>query len=81
MYASASFQTKGLPVAEGQNLLDPLPSRGWRVLDDRLPYPLATLSRSALSNNLRWQQDWARRKGVELAPHGKTTLSPELFDL
>lgn len=81
MYASASFQTKGLPVAEGQTLLDPLPSRGWRVLDDRLPYPLATLSRSALSNNLRWQQDWARRKGVELAPHGKTTLSPELFDL
>ncbi|MDM0011810.1 amino acid deaminase [Variovorax sp. J22P168] len=52
---------------------------GWHVLDDALPYPLATLSRSALAHNIAWMQDYARRKGVLLAPHGKTTMSPELF--
>lgn len=52
---------------------------GWNVLADDLPFPLAVLSRPALEHNLAWMQDYARRKGVALAPHGKTTMSPELF--
>jgi D-serine dehydratase len=32
-------------------------------------------------HNLAWMQDYARAKGVQLAPHGKTTLSPELFHM
>ncbi len=81
MNPSAPSPTKGLPVSSEQGFLDGLVTRGARVLDDQLPYPLATLRRSALMHNLRWQQDWATRKGVGLAPHGKTTLSPQLFDL
>jgi len=37
------------------------------------------LKRSALEHNLAWMQAYATRKGVHLAPHGKTTMSPELF--
>jgi len=54
-------------------------SKGWNLLAGDLPFPLAVLRRPALEHNLAWMQDYAGRKGVELAPHGKTTMSPELF--
>jgi D-serine dehydratase len=56
-----------------------LGSKGWNVLADDLPYPLAVIRNAALTHNLAWMQDYANRKGVALAPHGKTTMSPELF--
>jgi D-serine dehydratase len=33
----------------------------------------------ALAHNVAWMQAFAERHGVHLAPHGKTTMSPELF--
>jgi D-serine dehydratase len=53
--------------------------KGWNVLAGDLPFPLAVLHRTALEHNLAWMQDYADRKGVSFAPHGKTTMSPELF--
>lgn len=58
---------------------DAIARRGWNVLADDLPLPMATLSRSALQHNVAWMQTYAERKGVALAPHGKTTLSPQLI--
>ena len=72
-------RTKGFPLLAQPVALDQIGARQWHVLDDVMPYPLATLRTSALQHNLAWMQDWARRKGVQLAPHGKTTMSPELF--
>ena len=69
-----SFPLTASPVAAAK-----LGERHWHLLADDLPYPLAVLRRPALEHNLRWMQDFARRKGVELAPHGKTTMAPELF--
>lgn len=54
-------------------------AQGWQLLADDLAYPLAVLKRSALQHNLAWMQAYAQRKGVHLAPHGKTSMSPELF--
>lgn len=53
--------------------------QGWHVLGDDLAFPLAVLRRSALMHNLQWMQAYADRRGVLLAPHGKTTMSPQLF--
>ena len=58
-----------------------LARRGWNVLADDLAFPIATIVQSALAHNLAWMQAYAQRKGVWLAPHGKTTMSPELFAL
>lgn len=58
-----------------------LASKGWNVLADDLPFPLAVIHRSALAHNVAWMQDYAKRKGVALAPHGKTTMSPQLFQM
>ena len=54
-------------------------ARRWNLLAGDLPLPLAALDRDALANNLQWMQAYARSQGVDLAPHGKTTMSPELF--
>ncbi|HEU5295838.1 MAG TPA: alanine racemase, partial [Burkholderiaceae bacterium] len=54
-------------------------SRRWNLLAGDLPLPLAVLDRDALAHNIGWMQAYAREQGLDLAPHGKTTMSPELF--
>jgi D-serine deaminase-like pyridoxal phosphate-dependent protein len=44
-------------------------------------YPLLTLRESALDNNARAMAAYCAAAGVELAPHGKTAMSPELAAL
>lgn len=70
---------KGFPIDAPPLARDALVGRGWNVLAGDLPLPLAVLKRSALAHNLRWMQDFAAARGLDLAPHGKTTMSPELF--
>jgi D-serine dehydratase len=41
--------------------------------------PVAVLKESALAHNLRWMADFTRDAGVLIAPHGKTTMAPQLF--
>ncbi|MGA3218194.1 MAG: hypothetical protein ABSE77_03795 [Acidimicrobiales bacterium] len=41
--------------------------------------PVMVLKESALDNNLRVMAAYARARGFDLAPHGKTTMAPELF--
>ncbi len=47
-------------------------------LDD-LQTPVLTMDRAALDANTRLMADWAAAAGVRLAPHGKTTMSPQLW--
>lgn len=61
-----SIREKGVPVS------------GNHLLQD-VALPALVLHRSALLHNLRWMQDYATRHGAELAPHGKTTMAPQLF--
>ncbi|PVE06314.1 amino acid deaminase [Limnohabitans sp. Rim28] len=70
---------KGFPLAAEPCAVSQLGARNWNLLDDALAYPVAVLRRPALAHNLAWMQDFVQRKGVALAPHGKTTLSPQLF--
>ncbi|KDE99399.1 amino acid deaminase [Mycolicibacterium aromaticivorans JS19b1 = JCM 16368] len=41
--------------------------------------PVCTLSDTALRHNLATMAGWCARHGVELAPHGKTHMSPQLL--
>ena len=70
---------KSFPLAAAPCLASELPAKGWNLLANDLPFPLAVIRRSALEHNLAWMQAYAQRKGVALAPHGKTSMSPELF--
>ncbi len=45
----------------------------------RFPTPLVTLDRSAIGHNTAVMSAWAAEQGVALAPHGKTTMAPQLW--
>ena len=72
---------KSYPLTAAPMQASQLAARGWNVLRDDLPYPLAVIRRSALEHNARWMQDYAARRNIQFAPHGKTTMSPQLFDM
>src|SRR5690606_19723057 len=44
-----------------------------------LPTPLLTLDRTRLSRNIASMQNWCDERGALLAPHGKTTMSPQFW--
>lgn len=70
---------KGFPPAAGALRRSAVADQGWNVLRGDLPLPLAVVHHEALAHNLRWMQELVARAGIDLAPHGKTTLSPQLF--
>ena len=79
MDPSFSATCKSFPLtAAPLHSLD-IAAQHWHLLADDLAYPMAVLNRPALNHNLAWMQAYALRKRVHLAPHGKTTMSPELF--
>ncbi|WP_245597638.1 amino acid deaminase [Psychromonas aquimarina] len=51
----------------------------WNLLQEDLSLPLAVIYRSRIENNLKWMQAFADSYQVKLAPHGKTTMAPDLF--
>lgn len=53
--------------------------KGWNVLRRDLSLPLAILHEPVIDNNERWMRDFCREAKVSLAPHGKTTMCPQLF--
>ncbi|MFT4164058.1 MAG: alanine racemase [Microlunatus sp.] len=45
----------------------------------QFPTPLVTLSEPGLRHNITTFADWCRERGLALAPHGKTTMTPQLW--
>jgi len=73
-----------LPGTKGLPLRAPLRQgaigiQGWNVLRGDTSFPVAVLKESSLRHNLGWMRAFCERHGVSLAPHGKTTMSPQLF--
>ncbi|OLT17682.1 amino acid deaminase [Actinomadura sp. CNU-125] len=60
----------GMSVADVR--ADPLPL-------DAFGTPLLTLDAAALDHNIAAMAAWTRDAGVDLAPHGKTTMAPALW--
>ncbi len=54
---------------------------GWNLLAEDVSLPAAALSRDRILHNLHWMQQFIDRYGVKLAPHGKTTMAPQLFKM
>ncbi|WP_368417337.1 alanine racemase, partial [Falsiroseomonas sp.] len=59
--------------------LDQVAAQGWLLPD--MPLPLAVLRVDIMRRNAAWMADFARRNGLSLCPHGKTTMSPQLWQL
>lgn len=72
-------RVKGLPGNVRPFPLRDIGAFRWCVADDDLPLPLLTLKRSAVEHNIALMQRYCEKHGVLLAPHGKTTMAPQLF--
>ena len=72
---------KGVPGNAGVVAIDEVASRGWALLGEDLPLPAAVIKAGALRHNSAWMKGFLEATGVRIAPHGKTTMSPALFDL
>jgi D-serine dehydratase len=68
---------KGLPLPAGTPVTG-IGDLGWNALRD-LEYPALVLHEEQLVHNITTMADYCRHRGVELAPHAKTSLSPELI--
>jgi D-serine dehydratase len=69
---------KGLPITEPLRQ-GAVGVQGWNVLRGDTSFPVAVLKTSALTHNLDWMRRFCAQYGAILAPHGKTTMSPQLF--
>src|SRR5258706_2269174 len=72
-------RTKGMPGGVAPFRMDEIGAKGWNLLREDLPLPVAVLKQSALAHNGAWMRDFLQRSGAAIAPHGKTTMSPQLF--
>jgi len=70
---------KGMPAGVAPFPLAEIGRHGWNVLAEDLPLPLAVLKESAVARNTDWMARFVAGAGALLAPHGKTTMSPQLF--
>ena len=55
------------------------PHGSWNVLADDLHFPLLVLKETALAHNIAVMAEWCKQNGFLLAPHGKTTMCPQIY--
>lgn len=77
--ATVDTRAKGFPHAAPPMRLRDIGQQGWNVLRGDLPYPLAIVRRTAMRHNSAWMRAFTQATGVAIAPHGKTTMCPQIF--
>lgn len=54
---------------------------GLSLIEGNLPLPVALLKTSAIRSNRNWMHRFLELSGLNIAPHGKTVMSPEIFQM
>jgi D-serine dehydratase len=71
--------TKGYPPSSPALPISAIGAQRWSLFAGDLPLPQAVIRDSALAHNHAWMRDFTASTGVLLAPHGKTTMAPQIF--
>jgi D-serine deaminase-like pyridoxal phosphate-dependent protein len=74
------WRYKGRPAAREELTLAGLAEQRWNVIEGDLLLPAMVLKQTALDHNIARVAEYCREHGVSLAPHGKTTMAPQLFE-
>ena len=72
-------RVKGIPGGTAPFRLGDIGSKGWNVLREDTNFPVAVLKDSAIDHNSHWMRDFLVRSHAVIAPHGKTSMAPQLF--
>lgn len=73
--------TKGVPPQRAPLALGAIGRQGWNVLAGDLTMPAAVLRQSALHRNSAAMRAFLAAHAMAIAPHGKTTMAPQLYAL
>jgi D-serine dehydratase len=76
-----SHLNKGLGFLTAPIERESIAQLGWNLLREDLSLPAAVLYQDRLQHNLAWMRQFIAAYGVQLAPHGKTTMAPRLFEM
>jgi D-serine dehydratase len=74
-----SHLNKGLGHLDHTLAAEEIAKLDWNLLREDLSLPAAVLYEDRLQHNLDWMRKFIAAYGVKLAPHGKTTMAPQLF--
>jgi D-serine deaminase-like pyridoxal phosphate-dependent protein len=74
------WRYKSFP-AEPATTIREVRHRGWNVLDGDFMFPTMVLKESALRHNIDAMAGLCKRHDLSLAPHGKTSMAPQLFQM
>lgn len=66
---------------KGTGCPEKLENSGWNIFEEEVSFPVAVVDQKALESNLAWMSEFATNSNVKLAPHGKTTMCPDLFKM
>ncbi len=87
-FASAASETillddriRGVPPGTGAFPAADIAERNWRPADGAMALPVLTLDEAAFLRNRDLMLAYARSAGVEIAPHAKTPMAPDLTRL
>ena len=53
----------------------------YNLLNEDFMLPSMVVKEKAIVNNSAWMKEFAEKAGVLVAPHGKTTMCPDLFEI
>lgn len=70
---------KGFPASPFPVPTDAVGAQGWHLFESGVQFPTMVLREAALDHDIERMARWCREHGVSLAPHGKTTLSPQII--
>lgn len=71
---------KGIPHSLDGVALSDVEAQALNILRSPFPTPVAVVRQSALQSNIDLMAAYTEAMGVELAPHGKTTMCPQIFE-
>ena len=74
-------RTKGLGPVSADARMGDIRQQGWNILREDVSLPVAVLLEERIEHNLAWMREFIQRYRLKLAPHGKTTMSPELYQM
>jgi D-serine dehydratase len=72
---------KGIGFLDGSLEPEVIAGLGRNLLKEDISLPCAVLYEQKLQHNLKWMQRFINEYGMRLAPHGKTTMAPKLFQM
>jgi D-serine dehydratase len=77
-FDTLDWRHRAFPTANRSVLIADVAAQGWNLLRGDLMLPVVLLKESALDANVELMRRFCREHGADLAPHGKTTMSPEI---